>query len=202
MGILYIPGLLHSATIEVRNQGQNSEKKLQGEILVIEDAGSSVYEFALGVIHGGQSNQLVDSFAGQMHKLLAAGSVDDDIYVLRRDISIGNLFVYNNRPQKSPNWTIIVNLESLFLVVTHIVWNAYGTNGINNQVFWGRTLDIQDVADSRTRWLDSETHFINRMGLKQEESVLIDLVKRLYKLLFPADIRISEICESASDPER
>ncbi|KAJ2190818.1 hypothetical protein IW139_000670, partial [Coemansia sp. RSA 353] len=91
---------------------------------------------------------------------------------------------------------------SLFLVVTHIVWNAYGTNGINNQVFWGRTLDIQDVADSRTRWLDSETHFINRMGLKQEESVLIDLVKRLYKLLFPADIRISEICESASDPER
>ncbi|KAJ2709708.1 hypothetical protein H4S00_006573, partial [Coemansia sp. D1744] len=51
MGILYIPGLLHSATIEVRNQGQNSEKKLQGEILVIEDAGSSVYEFALGVIH-------------------------------------------------------------------------------------------------------------------------------------------------------
>ncbi|KAJ2168164.1 hypothetical protein GGH15_001593 [Coemansia sp. RSA 562] len=169
MGILYIPGLLHSATIEVRNQGQNSEKKLQGEILVIEDAGSSVYEFALGVIHGGQSNQLVDSFAGQMH---------------------------------NPNWTIIVNLESLFLVVTHIVWNAYGTNGINNQVFWGRTLDIQDVADSRTRWLDSETHFINRMGLKQEESVLIDLVKRLYKLLFPADIRISEICESASDPER
>ncbi|KAJ2246911.1 hypothetical protein GGH97_002303 [Coemansia sp. RSA 475] len=108
MGILYIPDLLHSATIEVRNQGQNSEKKLQGKILVIEDAGSSVYE----------------------------------------------------------------------------------------------TLDIQDVADSRTRWLDSETHFINRMGLKQEESVLIDLVKRLYKLLFPADIRISEICESASDPER
>ncbi|KAJ2121111.1 hypothetical protein IW147_004560, partial [Coemansia sp. RSA 720] len=50
MGIPYIPRLLHSATIAVRNQGQNSEEKLQGEILVIEDAGLGVYEFALNAI--------------------------------------------------------------------------------------------------------------------------------------------------------
>ncbi|KAJ2716628.1 hypothetical protein H4S00_004490, partial [Coemansia sp. D1744] len=238
MGIPYIPRLLYSATIEVGNQGQNFKKKLQGEILVIEDAGLSVYEFALGVIRGGRSNRLIDIFAGYMHTLLAAGSVDEDIYVLHRDVSIGNLFVCKNQPviidwgcgmiaqrivpripseiefvgtapfmgirvlQKSLTRTIIDDLESLFLVLAHIVWNVYGTKDSNYQVLWGKTSDIQDVADSRTRWLDSETHFINRMGLKQEESVLIDLVKRLYKLLFPADIRISEICESASDPRK
>ncbi|KAJ2564234.1 hypothetical protein GGH12_002114 [Coemansia sp. RSA 1822] len=236
MGIPYIPRLLHSATIAVRNQGQNSEEKLQGEILVIEDAGLGVYDFALNAIRDGRSNRLVDIFAGYMHTLLAAASADEHTYVLHRDVSIGNLFVCNNQPvvidwgcgmiaqrtvartpsdikfvgtapfmgirvlQKSPIRTIIDDLESLFLVLAHIVWNVYGTRSSNYQTLWGRASEMVDVADARTLWLGSETELINRMGFKEEESVLVDLVKRLYKLLFPVDIRISEISESPSDP--
>ncbi|KAJ2119761.1 hypothetical protein IW147_005612 [Coemansia sp. RSA 720] len=236
MGIPYIPRLLHSATIAVRNQVQNSEEILQGEILVIEDAGLSVYEFALNAIRSGCSNQLIDIFAGYMHTLLAAASADEHIYVLHRDVSIGNLFVCNNQPvvidwgcgmiaqrtvartpsdikfvgtapfmgirvlQKSPIRTLIDDLESLFLVLAHIVWNVYGTSDSTYHELWGRASEMVDVADARTRWLDSETQFIKQMCLRQDESVLIDLVKRLYKLLFPVDIRISEISESPSDP--
>ncbi|KAJ2560504.1 hypothetical protein GGH12_004751, partial [Coemansia sp. RSA 1822] len=236
MGIPYIPRLLHSATIAARNQGQNSEEILQGEILVIEDAGLSVYDFAFDVIRDGRSNRLVDIFAGYMHTLLAAASADEHTYVLHRDVSIGNLFVCNNQPvvidwgcgmiaqrtvartpsdikfvgtapfmgirvlQKSPIRTIIDDLESLFLVLAHIVWNAYGTRSSNYQTLWGRASEMQDVADSRTLWLGSETELINRMDLRQDESVLIDLVKRLYKLLFPADIRIGDISKSVMDP--
>ncbi|KAJ2495586.1 hypothetical protein GGH96_006339, partial [Coemansia sp. RSA 1972] len=236
MGIPYIPRLLHSATIAARSQGQNLKHKLQGEILVIEDAGLSVYEFAFKAIRGGRSNRLVDIFAGYLHTLLAALTVDEDIYVLHRDVSIGNLFVCNNQPvvidwgcgmiaqrivprdpsdiefvgtapfmgirvlQNSPTRTLIDDLESLFLVLAHIVWNAHGSKSSNYQVLWGRTSEMMDVANSRTLWLGSETELVNHMGLKQKESVLIDLVKRLYKLLFPADIRIGDISNLATDP--
>ncbi|KAJ1892417.1 hypothetical protein LPJ81_005563, partial [Coemansia sp. IMI 209127] len=66
-------------------------------MLLIENGGTEVNAYYK---HTGRHNTqlIVDVFAGYFHTLLVAAAGKDDLFILHRDISAGNLLVKDNKP--------------------------------------------------------------------------------------------------------
>ncbi|KAJ2865433.1 hypothetical protein GGI22_001507 [Coemansia erecta] len=88
----YTPELLDSATIDLE-----SIAGYTCEMLLIENGGKEVNDYCKDISpHNVQL--IVDVFAGYSHALLVAAAGKDDIFILHRDISAGNLLVKDNKP--------------------------------------------------------------------------------------------------------
>ncbi|KAJ2513838.1 hypothetical protein H4217_006102 [Coemansia sp. RSA 1939] len=93
-GIPHIPELLYAAT--VTDTQSNRGAPCRGEVMIIEDAGSSVADIfgkaEVSSIYG--QMRIVDVFAAYVHTLIAAAKLDENNrFVLHRDVSRGNLMV-------------------------------------------------------------------------------------------------------------
>ncbi|KAJ2559738.1 hypothetical protein EV175_000204 [Coemansia sp. RSA 1933] len=89
-GVPHVPKLIYAAKV-VKDQKEKSEAgELPpiGEVLIVEDVGSSV-ETAFG----GSEAKVIDIFAAYAHTLIAAAKIEGGQFILHRDISMGNLMV-------------------------------------------------------------------------------------------------------------
>ncbi|KAI9504880.1 hypothetical protein BX070DRAFT_99085 [Coemansia spiralis] len=96
-GVPYVPQLLYSSGIDTRIESLLFNE-YTGEILIIEDCGMGLWQFADSVIDK-DCCRLIDMFAGYVHTLLAASTTHPAKFVLHRDISLNNLMVKKGEPR-------------------------------------------------------------------------------------------------------
>ncbi|KAJ2305693.1 hypothetical protein IWW54_004995, partial [Coemansia sp. RSA 2705] len=96
--------------------------------------------------------------------------------------------------------SVIDDLESLFLVLSYLLWSEYGTKNDHHLDLWGGKMEKDKLADNRSNWLASPAEYIKRMELRPTDSKVLALVKQFYHVVFPEDPGIYKIRNDASDP--
>ncbi|KAJ2082215.1 hypothetical protein H4R24_001736 [Coemansia sp. RSA 988] len=81
--------------------------------------------------------------------------------------------------------SLMDDLESLFLVLSHCLWRKYGKADKYSADIWDCTCDQFILRDMRCQWLSSEHNYFNKMGLSKCPIALINFAAALYKLVIP-----------------
>ncbi|KAJ2498643.1 hypothetical protein GGH96_004144 [Coemansia sp. RSA 1972] len=95
--------------------------------------------------------------------------------------------------------SVIDDLESMFLVLTHCIWHTYGKKDSTYKHLWIFT-DLDLVKDMRGSWLSTkDTFFFKMCGSETLPKALRTFVDSLYRLLFPPTFSIGTLNAESSD---
>ncbi|KAJ1728620.1 hypothetical protein LPJ72_005384 [Coemansia sp. Benny D160-2] len=97
--------------------------------------------------------------------------------------------------------SVVDDLESLFLVFCHCLWDRYGTTNNDHAHLWSES-DLSRVKDSRMGWLATTDNLINRMGFSPNgpPRALRTLAIGMHSLLFPSEYPIYSFDSAGNDP--
>ncbi|KAJ1723489.1 hypothetical protein LPJ61_005821, partial [Coemansia biformis] len=105
---------------------------------------------------------------------------------------------------ESPRRSAIDDLESIFLVLSHCIFNKYGLSGAASAdlvEMWKGSQTMEDMAEARTSWLVDEAAYWHKMNTWDCPCVLELLAKGMYRLLFPGNsVHVRDIALSVCDP--
>ncbi|KAJ2156041.1 hypothetical protein GGF46_005453 [Coemansia sp. RSA 552] len=96
---------------------------------------------------------------------------------------------------------VVDDLESLFLVLCHLLWRHYGRKDKNYASLWRGRKDTQHVILTRLAWLERHSSFLNYMQLSSTcPPMLKALAEGLYELLYPRDTTVHYLHQFEDDP--
>ncbi|KAJ2803640.1 hypothetical protein H4R20_002808, partial [Coemansia guatemalensis] len=97
--------------------------------------------------------------------------------------------------------SLMDDLESLFLVLSHCLWKKYGKTDKDSADMWDSTSDQSSLRNMRCHWLTSEHSYFKKMGLSKCPPALRNFAAALYKLVIPqAGILIYGLMANDDDP--
>ncbi|KAJ1665669.1 hypothetical protein EV178_003044 [Coemansia sp. RSA 1646] len=224
LGVPYVPELLHSAAIngDHDRDGALLAKSCSWRM----QESSSLPGFRIADIFAGYAHTLLAAAEGDRsgfvlhcdistnNLMVRGGSTpfvidwgcglivnNDEDRIAATTAMVGTAVYMSIRVlQGSRNWSLIDDLESLFLVLVHCLWRKYGKPTDRFDALWQGNLNKDQVLGTRMLWLGSKAMFIKGMGLSNCPSELERLATGLYDCLFPADIDNYSIIEKLEDP--
>ncbi|KAJ2160196.1 hypothetical protein GGF46_002458 [Coemansia sp. RSA 552] len=100
-----------------------------------------------------------------------------------------------------PSRCVVDDLESLFLVLCHLLWHNYGGDNDTYNCLWHGREDTKYVILTRLSWLESHDSFLDHMQLSSTcPPMLKALAEGLYELLYPRDTTVHYLHQFEDDP--